>query len=45
MNPKTAADYRAAVLAMGSSDDEAKLVAKFLGRAPSDAAYKTFLLE
>lgn len=45
LNPKTAADYRAAVLAMGSSDDEAKLVAKFLGRAPSDAAYKAFLLE
>lgn len=45
LNPKTAADYRAAVLAMGSSDDEAKLVAKFLGRTPSDAAYKAFLLE
>jgi thimet oligopeptidase len=45
LNPKTAADYRAAVLAMGSSDEEAKLVAKFLGRAPSDAAYKAFLLE
>jgi thimet oligopeptidase len=45
LNPKTAADYRASVLAMGASDDEAKLVAKFLGRAPSDAAYKAFLLE
>jgi thimet oligopeptidase len=45
LNTKTAADYRAAVLAMGASDDEAKLVAKFLGRAPSDAAYKAFLLE
>ena len=45
MNPKTAADYRASVLAMGASDDEAKLVAKFLGRPPSDAAYKAFLLE
>ena len=30
---------------MGSSDDEAKLVAESLGRPPSDAAYKTFLLE
>ncbi|MDB4938335.1 MAG: Thimet oligopeptidase [Labilithrix sp.] len=45
LNPKTAADYRASVLAMGASDDEAKLVAKFLGRAPSDTAYKAFLLE
>lgn len=45
LNPKTAADYRKAILAMGSSDDEAKLVAKFLGRAPSDAAYKKFLLK
>ena len=45
LNPKTAADYRAAVLAMGASDDEAKLVTKFLGRPPSDAAYRAFLLE
>ncbi len=45
LNAKTAADYRASVLAMGASDDEAKLVAKFLGRAPSEAAYKAFLLE
>jgi thimet oligopeptidase len=45
LNPKTAADYRAAVLAMGSSDDEANLVARFLGRAPSDAAYRAFLVE
>jgi thimet oligopeptidase len=45
LNPKTAADYRAAVLAMGASDEEAKLVATFLGRAPSDKAYKAFLLE
>ena len=45
LNPKTAADYRAAVLAMGASDDEAKLITKFLGRPPSDAAYRAFLLE
>ncbi|CAN5924844.1 hypothetical protein BH11MYX4_BH11MYX4_09760 [soil metagenome] len=45
LNPKTAADYRAAILAMGGSDDETKMVAKFLGRAPSEAAYKAFLLE
>jgi thimet oligopeptidase len=43
MNPKTAADYRAAVLAPGGSDDEAKMVERFLGRAPSDEAYKRFL--
>lgn len=45
LNTQTAADYRAAILAPGASDDEAKLVEKFLGRAPSDAAYKAFLLE
>jgi thimet oligopeptidase len=45
MNAKTAADYRASILAMGASDDEAKLVTKFLGRAPNEAAYKAFLLE
>lgn len=45
LNPKTAADYRAAVLAPGGTDDEANLVAKFLGRPPSDAAYKAFLVE
>ncbi len=43
MNPKTAADYRAAILAPGGSDDEARLVARFLGRPPSDEAYKRFL--
>ncbi len=45
LNPKTAADYRAAVLAPGGTDEEANLVAKFLGRPPSDAAYKAFLVE
>jgi thimet oligopeptidase len=45
MNTKTAADYRAMVLAPGDSDDANRLVEKFLGHAPSDAAYKTFLLE
>ncbi len=45
LNAQTAADYRSAILAQGASEDEAKLVEKFLGRAPSDAAYKAFLLE
>jgi thimet oligopeptidase len=45
LNPKTAAEYRAAVLAPGDSDEAAKLVERFLGRSPSDAAYKAFLLE
>lgn len=45
LNPKTAADYRASVLAPGDSDDASNLVARFLGRPPSDAAYKAFLLE
>ena len=45
LNTKTAADYRADVLAMGASDDEVNLVTKFLGRPPSDAAYRAFLLE
>ena len=45
LNPKTAADYRANILAPGDSDDAAKLVERFLGRPPSDAAYKAFLLE
>ncbi|HVH42710.1 MAG TPA: M3 family metallopeptidase, partial [Labilithrix sp.] len=45
LNAKTAADYRANILAPGDSDDAAKLVERFLGRPPSDAAYKAFLLE
>jgi thimet oligopeptidase len=45
LNPKTAADYRASILAPGDTDDASNLVARFLGRAPSDAAYKAFLLE
>jgi thimet oligopeptidase len=45
LNTKTAADYRATILARGATEDEATLVAKFLGRAPNDAAYKAFLLE
>lgn len=45
MNPKTAAAYRSSILAMGASEDEAKLVGNFLGRPPSDAAYRAFLLE
>ncbi|MCL2777469.1 MAG: Zn-dependent oligopeptidase [Polyangiaceae bacterium] len=45
MNSKTAAEFRAAVLEPGGSDDESKLVEHFLGRPPNDAAYKAFLLE
>jgi thimet oligopeptidase len=45
LNTKTAADYRAAILAPGASDEESALVARFLGRAPSDTAYKAFLVE
>ena len=45
LNPKTAADYRAAILSKGGSEDETTMVTKFLGRPPSEAAYKAFLLE
>jgi thimet oligopeptidase len=45
LNAKTAADYRTSILAPGGGFEESALVAKFLGRPPSDAAYKTFLLE
>ncbi len=45
LNAKTAADYRAAILSQGGSEDETKMVTKFLGRPPSEAAYKGFLLE
>lgn len=45
LNAKTAADYRAKILAQGGSQEEAKLVESFLGRPPSDVAYKAFLLK
>ncbi len=45
LNPKTAADYRASILAPGDSEEASKLVARFLGHPPSDQAYKAFLLE
>ncbi len=45
LNTKTAADYRSNILAPGDSDDADKLVGRFLGRPPSEAAYKAFLLE
>ncbi len=45
LNPRTASAYRASVLAAGSRDEEAQLVATFLGRPPSDVAYKSFLLD
>jgi thimet oligopeptidase len=45
LHAETAAEYRAAILAPGASDDETKLVERFLGRPPNDAAYKAFLLE
>lgn len=40
----TARDYREKILARGASDDERDMVAAFLGRPPSDAAYKAFLV-
>ena len=43
MTPATALDYRAKVLAPGSSDDEGKLVEAFLGRPFSRDPYKRFL--
>ena len=43
MDPKTAADYRAAILAPGGSDDEARLIERFLGRPSSAEAYRRFL--
>lgn len=45
LNPKTAAAYRAAILAPGGSDDEAAMITRFLGRAPNDTAYRAYLLE
>ncbi len=43
LNPQTAAAYRDAILAPGGSHDEASLVARFLGRAPDDEAYRAYL--
>jgi thimet oligopeptidase len=43
LNPQTAADYRAAILAPGGSQDESSLIEHFLGRPPSDEAYRRFL--
>ncbi len=43
LDPKTAGEYRTMVLAKGGSMDEAELVKGFLGRPPSDLAYKRFL--
>lgn len=45
LDPKTAADYRAKILARGASVSEVEMVTDFLGRPPSDAAYKAMLLE
>jgi len=43
LDAKTASDYRALVLEKGGSADAEELVKAFLGRAPSDEAYKRFL--
>jgi thimet oligopeptidase len=43
LDPQTAAAYREKVLAPGGSADANDLLRDFLGRAPSDAAYKAFL--
>lgn len=45
LNPKTAADYRRAVLAPGGSERETVLVERFLGRPPNEDAYKAFLVQ
>ncbi|MBI4954064.1 MAG: Zn-dependent oligopeptidase [Myxococcales bacterium] len=42
-NPKTAADWRAAVLARGGADDEREMVRRFLGRETNEQAYIAFL--
>jgi thimet oligopeptidase len=44
-DPKAAADYRAAVLEPGGSEDAEALVTRFLGRPPSNDAYKAWLVE
>jgi thimet oligopeptidase len=43
LNPKTAADWRRAVLEQGAGEDERALVKQFLGRDPSLDAYGRFL--
>ncbi|MEO5927381.1 MAG: M3 family metallopeptidase [Patescibacteria group bacterium] len=43
LNAKTAADYRQAILEPGGSDDESKLVERFLGRPANAEAYKKYL--
>ena len=43
LNPKTAADWRRAVLARGGSVEERSQVRAFLGREPSEKAYVDFL--
>ena len=44
LDEKTARDYRGAILSRGGSEEPAELVRAFLGRAPSDEAYKRFLV-
>ncbi len=43
-DPKTATEYRTQILEKGGSEDAEDLVRAFLGRPPSDAAYKRFLV-
>ena len=45
MNPKTAADYRSAVLAPGGSVDAREMVKNFLGREYSYDAFEAWLAE
>lgn len=45
LNETAAAAYRASILEPGGSADANELVTKFLGRPPSDAAYRAFLLK
>ena len=44
-NPKTTTNYHATVLEPGGSEDAEALVTRFLGRPPSNDAYKAWLVE
>jgi len=43
LNPKTATEYRKAVLEPGGSEDPNALITRFLGRPPDSRSYKAFL--
>jgi thimet oligopeptidase len=39
LDPEVGARYRDAILSQGGQQDEAAMVSRFLGRAPSNAAF------